>query len=230
MRNARLFVMKQVAMQKYRLRFEHKQAGAGGGPRSADDNDDDSDNFSDVSASDTPSELLAAENTAEYYPDGDDASGAGAAAAAGTVPLNAEGLPMTEQELAEAALDAQHIQKELLFAGDADDRPTVGDVVKLHCTCTLAATGAVIESTRQTRRLPFEFVLGAGAVVRGLDKGVASMSFGERAKFTVSAQYGYGDRGYPPVIPPRAVLVFDVNLIRFWPRPRWQKPLIQVSL
>jgi FK506-binding protein 1 len=215
-------------MQKYRLRFEHKQAGAGGGQRSTDDDDDDSDNFSDVSASDTPSELLAA-NTGEYYADGDDASGA-AAAEGGTVQLNAEGLPMTEQELAEAALDAQHIQKELLFAGDADDRPTVGDVVKLHYTCTLAATGAVIESTRQTRRLPFEFVLGAGAVVRGLDKGVASMSFGERAKFTVSAQYGYGDRGYPPVIPPRSVLVFDVNLIRFWPRPRWQKPLIQVSL
>jgi FK506-binding protein 1 len=219
----------QVAMQKYRLRFEHKQAGAGG-VRRADDDDDDSDNFSDVSASDTPSELLAHENTGEYYADGDDASGTGTAAAAATVPVNADGLPMTEQELAEAALDAQHIQKELLFAGDADDRPALGDVVKLHYTCTLAATGAVIESTRQTRRLPFEFVLGAGAVVRGLDKGVATMAFGERAKFTVSAQYGYGDRGYPPVIPPRSVLVFDVNLIRFWPRPRWQKPLIQVSI
>lgn len=54
------------------------------------------------------------------------------------------------------------------------------------------------------------------------------MLYGERATVSISALYGYGTAGYPPTIPPGTDLVFDINLLDFWPRPRWQKPLVQV--
>ena len=39
------------------------------------------------------------------------------------------------------------------------------------------------------------------------------MKYGERAVLTISSDYGYGDRGFPGVIPPKATLIFDVELL-----------------
>ena len=41
------------------------------------------------------------------------------------------------------------------------------------------------------------------------------MSIGQRAKLICSEDYGYGDSGYPGVIPPKATLMFDIKLIDF---------------
>lgn len=73
-----------------------------------------------------------------------------------------------------------------------------------------------------------EFVVGLDQVVKGVDRVVRSMRYGERAKVSITAAYAYGAKGYPPIIPPGAALVFDINILDFWPRPRWQKPLVQV--
>ena len=53
------------------------------------------------------------------------------------------------------------------------------------------------------------------------------MSFGERSKLTISAEYAYGEMGVKPLIPPYAKLIFDLELLRWHPRPHWSKPLIQ---
>lgn len=110
-------------------------------------------------------------------------------------------------------------------------RPLVGDVARIHYSCELqkgGTGGADIENSRKFRRRPLEFVVGSGQVVKGIDRSVKTMLYGERAKLFITAVYAYGDTGYPPLIPPGAALVFDVNLLDFWPRPRWQKPLVQV--
>lgn len=62
---------------------------------------------------------------------------------------------------------------------------------------------------------------------KGVDRGIQKMSTGERAMITISAEYAYGVTGFPPLIPPNAMLLFDVVLISFRPRPLWRKPLIQ---
>ncbi|CAE6458355.1 unnamed protein product [Rhizoctonia solani] len=87
-----------------------------------------------------------------------------------------------------------------------------GDVLSMHYTGTFQSNGKAFDSSRE-RDTPFEFKLGAGQVIRGWDQGLQGMGVGERRKITLPPAYAYGPRGYPPVIPPNATLVFDVELL-----------------
>jgi FKBP-type peptidyl-prolyl cis-trans isomerase len=60
---------------------------------------------------------------------------------------------------------------------------------------------------------PFAFKLGAGAVIRGWDQGVAGMKIGGTRTLIVPSELGYGARGAGAVIPPHSTLLFDVELI-----------------
>ncbi|KAF6020776.1 hypothetical protein EB796_020932 [Bugula neritina] len=100
---------------------------------------------------------------------------------------------------------------EPISSGDGVTFPKSGQTVSVHYTGTLT-NGTKFDSSRDRGR-PFEFKIGAGQVIRGWDEGVAQLSVGQRAKLTCSPDYAYGPRGYPGVIPPNAVLVFDVELL-----------------
>jgi len=43
--------------------------------------------------------------------------------------------------------------------------------------------------------------------------GIPQLSLGEKAKLTISSDYGYGARGAGGVIPPNATLVFEVEVV-----------------
>ncbi len=47
-------------------------------------------------------------------------------------------------------------------------------------------------------------------MIKGWDKGVATMKKGEKAVLTCRADYAYGDSGSPPKIPGGATLNFEV--------------------
>lgn len=72
--------------------------------------------------------------------------------------------------------------------------------------------GKKFDSSRD-RGKPFQFTLGGGEVIKGWDEGVAQMTKGEKSLLTCTPDYAYGPRGYPPVIPPNATLVFEVELL-----------------
>jgi len=103
------------------------------------------------------------------------------------------------------------VEVETLKPGDGVSFPKTGQKVQVHYTGTLT-DGKKFDSSRD-RNKPFEFVIGAGQVIRGWDEGVAQMSIGQRAKLTCSPDYAYGAKGYPGIIPPNSVLVFDVELL-----------------
>ena len=87
------------------------------------------------------------------------------------------------------------VEIETSQAGDGTTFPQRGQTVTVHYTGTLT-DGTKFDSSRD-RGQPFQFVIGTGQVIKGWDEGVAQMSVGQRAAFTCSPDYAYGDRGYP---------------------------------
>jgi FKBP-type peptidyl-prolyl cis-trans isomerase FkpA len=97
-----------------------------------------------------------------------------------------------------------------------------GQIAVVHYTGWLYEPGAPeqkgtkFDSSRD-RGKPFRFKIGAGSVIKGWDQGVAGMTVGGRRVLIVPAQLGYGESGAGGVIPPGAVLLFDVELLAIEP-------------
>jgi len=66
------------------------------------------------------------------------------------------------------------------------------------------------------RHQPLVFTLGTGSVIKGWDEAFLGMRKGEKRTLIVPYWLGYGDKSRPP-IPPRATLVFEVELVSFVP-------------
>lgn len=86
-----------------------------------------------------------------------------------------------------------------------------GKTVSVHYKGTLE-NGQEFDSSYK-RREPIDFPLGKGHVIQGWDEGIALLSVGDKARFVIPSDLGYGSRGAGGVIPPDATLIFDVELM-----------------
>jgi peptidylprolyl isomerase len=83
--------------------------------------------------------------------------------------------------------------------------------VKVHYTGWLT-NGTKFDSSKDHGRA-LEFQLSKGSVIQGWVEGVAGMRIGGQRRLIIPPDLGYGTRGAPPVIPPNATLIFDVELL-----------------
>jgi len=113
----------------------------------------------------------------------------------------------------EAPKDKTKFSVQKLSEGTKGDYPNVGQKIKAHYTGTLL-DGTKFDSSRD-RGQPLPFELGAGYVIKCWDQGFLQLTRGQKAILYCPPDMAYGDRGSPPVIPPKATLIFDVELVDF---------------
>ena len=102
------------------------------------------------------------------------------------------------------------LEKTDLVVGNGAEAQT-GKTVHVHYTGTLT-NGSKFDSSLD-RGKPFVFKLGGGQVIKGWDEGVVGMKVGGKRKLTIPPGMAYGERGFPPVIPPQSTLVFEIELL-----------------
>ncbi len=91
--------------------------------------------------------------------------------------------------------------------------PAKGQTITAHYAGYLTS-GQKFDSSFD-RNQPFSTAIGVGRVIPGWDEAFLSMTRGEKRVLIIPYHLGYGEGGYPGVIPPRATLIFDVELLDF---------------
>ena len=86
-----------------------------------------------------------------------------------------------------------------------------GRMVSINYEGTLQEGGETFDKN-QSRTQPLQFRLGCGAVIKGLDQGLAGMRVGGEREIVIPACLGYGKKANGK-IPKNANLIFYVKLV-----------------
>lgn len=89
--------------------------------------------------------------------------------------------------------------------------PTIGSEIICHYDGRLL-DGTPFDSSYR-KGIPFTFRVGTGAVIRGWDEAFLTMKKGEKRTLVVPHWLAYGEKGRGSTIPPKATLIFEVELI-----------------
>ncbi len=97
--------------------------------------------------------------------------------------------------------------------GEGTATPQVGQDVIAHYDGRLL-DGTPFDSSYKSG-VPLTFRVGTGAVIKGWDEAFLTMKRGEKRTLIVPYWLAYGVTGRRPNIPPKATLVFEVELLDF---------------
>jgi FKBP-type peptidyl-prolyl cis-trans isomerase len=106
-------------------------------------------------------------------------------------------------------------KEDLGIAGLGGRRAAQGDNVAVHVTGYLKDGNTKFWSTKDKRvKKPLKFTVGAGTVIKGLDIGVKGMYIGSTTRLHITADYAYGEKGFPEWnVPPNADIIMDVEVL-----------------
>lgn len=113
------------------------------------------------------------------------------------------------------------LKYEILRPGQERTNPEPGEKVEVHYTGWLL-DGTKFDSSHKHGK-PFSFTIGSG-VIKGWSEGVALMTVGSKYRFTIPWKLAYGERGADDVIPPKADLVFEIELLSVMRLPTFTAP------
>ena len=95
--------------------------------------------------------------------------------------------------------------------GEGGASPAFGARVTVHYEGKLL-NGKVFDSS-YLRKAPATFKIGE--VIEGWNEALVTMTKNEKRTLIIPPELGYGEYGYPGVIPPNAYLIFEVELLSF---------------
>lgn len=90
-------------------------------------------------------------------------------------------------------------------------KPQAEDLVKLHYT-VYQLDGTRVDASYD-RNEPFQFVVGRGEVIEGLDKAIRTVEEGTEATILIPSEMAYGEESKGKLLPPHTNLRFEVKLI-----------------
>jgi FKBP-type peptidyl-prolyl cis-trans isomerase len=92
-----------------------------------------------------------------------------------------------------------------------------GEIAESGLMATVHYTGWLTDGTKFDSSLdsgkPFPFRIDVDSVIQGWHEGVKGMRVGGKRHLTIPPDLAYKANGYPPVIPPNATLIFDIELL-----------------
>ncbi|XP_067393858.1 inactive peptidyl-prolyl cis-trans isomerase FKBP6 isoform X3 [Emydura macquarii macquarii] len=105
------------------------------------------------------------------------------------------------------------VLKEVIHAG-------AGDLVPQDASVLVKYSGYLeyMDKSFDTnchRRIPRLMKLGEEITLLGMEVGLLTMKKGELARFLFTPSYAYGAMGCPPLIPPNATVLFEIELLDF---------------
>lgn len=99
--------------------------------------------------------------------------------------------------------------------GDGVHFPQNGCLVRMHYNASLLLDG--VESppfdSSHARNEPLVVRVGTSQLVAGLDDALPLVSKGELCKIKIPPGRAYGSRGYPPIVPSEAVIVYEIDML-----------------
>ena len=125
-------------------------------------------------------------------------------------------LELIDNYLKENNIDAVKTESGLRYVVEKTgegENAAPGDNVSVHYTGMLL-DGEKFDSSLD-RGEPLNFTLGQGMVIRGWDEGITYFNKNSKGTIYIPSSLGYGASGAGGVIPPNAVLVFEIELIDY---------------
>ena len=107
-----------------------------------------------------------------------------------------------------------------------DITPGTGELVPPQKFYTVRYTGWLTDGTKfdssydHPGQEPITFFDGAHRVIPGWDTGFTGMRVGGKRRLYIPYQLAYGESGREGAIPPRADLIFDIELVSFSDTPK----------